>query len=162
MADLANEKYGAAAQKVLIPRVLNKIKNFMKENNLDEASLIGNEIKPLLNSIDELLGQAKLRADSAIISIFHNLKIATEDLGSKPSEESQIDEQYGVGSLINEIIDESKDSPKIFVIDLPEADVARSFCADIIDKVMICVVQSIMLFISSSVRMSSIIDNSLC
>ncbi|MGA9151568.1 MAG: hypothetical protein WBZ36_13405, partial [Candidatus Nitrosopolaris sp.] len=34
-----------------------------------------------------------------------------------------------------EILNESADSPKIFVINLPEADVARYFCAEIIDRV---------------------------
>ena len=31
LADLTNEKFGAAGQKVLIPAVVNMIKNFMKE-----------------------------------------------------------------------------------------------------------------------------------
>ena len=42
---------------------------------------------------------------------------------------------YDTTKLINEILNESADSPKLFVINLPEADVARYFCAEIIDRI---------------------------
>ena len=32
-------------------------------------------------------------------------------------------------------MNDSKDSPRIFVINLPEADTARTFCAEIINRV---------------------------
>jgi hypothetical protein len=38
LAELTNEKFGAAAQKVLIPAVVNMIKTFMKEKKLNEDS----------------------------------------------------------------------------------------------------------------------------
>jgi hypothetical protein len=74
LADLTNEKFGAAGQKVLIPAVVNMIKNFMKERGLNEDSLMDTETKALINSILGRLSQAKLRADAAIISIFTNLQ----------------------------------------------------------------------------------------
>src|SRR5215831_12389305 len=70
LADLTNEKFGAAGQKVLIPAVVNLIKKFMKERRLNEDSLMGSETKPLIKSILDLLSTAKLRADAAILSIF--------------------------------------------------------------------------------------------
>jgi hypothetical protein len=51
---------------------------------------------------------------------------STKDLGPK---------KYNIDNLLSEIMDESENSPKIFVIDLPEADTARIFCADVINKV---------------------------
>jgi len=38
LADITNEKFGAAGQKILIPAVVNMIKKFMKEKKLKEDS----------------------------------------------------------------------------------------------------------------------------
>jgi DNA helicase HerA-like ATPase len=42
---------------------------------------------------------------------------------------------YDTTKLVNEILDETIDSPKLFVINLPEADTARYFCSEIISRV---------------------------
>ncbi len=131
LAELTNEKFGAAAQKVLIPAVVNMIKKFMKEKKLNEDSLMGADTIPLIKSIMDRLSQAKLRADAAILSIFTNLQLAVDDL----SPELVDDDTYDTTKLVSEILNESADSPKLFVINLPEADVARYFCAEIIDRV---------------------------
>jgi uncharacterized protein len=131
LADLTNEKFGAAGQKVLIPAVVNMIKKFMKERRLNEDSLMGSETKPLIKSILDLLSTAKLRADAAILSIFNNLLLALEDI----SPQTVIDDAYDTTKLVNEILDKTTDSPKLFVINLPEADVARYFCSEIIDRI---------------------------
>ena len=131
LAELTNEKFGAAAQKVLIPAVVNMIKKFMKEKKLNEESLMNAETQPLIKSIMDRLSQAKLRADAAILSIFTNLQLALDDI----SPETVDDDTYDTTKLVNEILNESADSPKLFVINLPEADVARYFCAEIIDRV---------------------------
>jgi hypothetical protein len=130
LADLTNEKFGAAGQKVLIPAVVNMIKHFMREKKLNEDSLMGTEIKPLIKSIQDRLSAAKLRADAAILSIFNNLLLALEDISPQAD-----DDTYSTTNLVNEILDESALSPKLFVINLPEADVARYFCAEIIDRI---------------------------
>ena len=44
-------------------------------------------------------------------------------------------EHYDTLKLVNEILDNSENSPKLFVINLPEADVARYFCAEIINRI---------------------------
>src|SRR5439155_24638862 len=64
LAELTNEKFGAAGQKVLIPAVVNMIKQFMKEKKLNEDSLMGPETNPLIKSILDRLSAAKLRADA--------------------------------------------------------------------------------------------------
>jgi DNA helicase HerA-like ATPase len=134
LAELTNEKFGAAAQKVLIPAVVDMIKKFMKEKKLNEDSLMSAETIPLIKSIMDRLSQAKLRADAALLSIFANLQLALE--GLSPQNDGNDDESgYDTTKLVNEILNESADSPKLFVINLPEADVARYFCAEIIDRV---------------------------
>jgi uncharacterized protein len=131
LADLTNEKFGAAGQKVLIPAVVNLIKKFMKEGRLNEDSLMGSDTKPLIKSILDLLSTAKLRADAAILSIFNNLLLALEDI----SPQTVNDDVYDTTKLVNEILDKSTESPKLFVINLHEADVARYFCSEIFDRI---------------------------
>jgi hypothetical protein len=106
LADLTNEKFGAAGQKVLIPAVVNLIKKFMKERRLNEDSLMGSETKPLIKSILDLLSTAKLRADAAILSIFNNLLLALEDI----SPQTVNDDVYDTTKLVNEILDKSTDA----------------------------------------------------
>ena len=85
LAELTNEKFGAAGQKVLIPAVVNMIKKFMKEKKLNEDSLMGVEAAPLIKSILDRLSAAKLRADAAILAIFNNLLLAIGQFGLWPS-----------------------------------------------------------------------------
>jgi uncharacterized protein len=130
LADLAGEKYGAAAQKILIPTVAGMIRKFMVDNNIeDESTAIGKEIMPLIESVEGLLAAAKLRQDAALISIFNNLKLVLDN----PTQRDFGD--YNSTRLVGEIMNDSKDSPRIFVINLPEADTARTFCAEIINRV---------------------------
>ena len=139
LADLTNEKFGAAGQKVLIPAFVIMIKNFMKEKELNEESLMDSETIPLIKSITDRLSQAKLRADAQILSIFANLQVALEEPSPQEedgrSDNNSDSSSYETTKLINEILKESPDSPKLFVINLPEADVARYFCAEIIDRI---------------------------
>jgi uncharacterized protein DUF87 len=56
LGDLAGEKYGAAAQKILIPTIAGMIRKFMVDNNIeDESTAIGKEIMPLIESVERLL-----------------------------------------------------------------------------------------------------------
>jgi hypothetical protein len=99
LAELTNEKFGAAAQKVLIPAVVNMIKTFMKEKKLNEDSLMNAETIPLIKSIMDRLSQAKLRADAALLSIFINLQLALDDLSPKTAD----DDIYDTTKLVNEM-----------------------------------------------------------
>jgi uncharacterized protein len=144
LADLTNEKFGAAGQKVLIPAVVGMIKGFMKENGLNEDSLMDSRTKPLIVSILDRLSKAKLRTDATILSIFTNLQLALDesssstgkkDDGSDSDGDSTDSIAYDTAKLVNEILKDDSGSPKLFVINLPEADVARYFCAEIIDRV---------------------------
>lgn len=136
LADLTNEKFGAASQKMLIPSVVNMIRNFMIEKKLNEDSLMGSEVLTLINSVEGLLAKAKLRADAQLLTIFANLRVGLELLsqtaGSQDSDSSRI---YDTAKLVNEILDRENDSPKLFVINLPDAEVARYFCSEIINRI---------------------------
>jgi DNA helicase HerA-like ATPase len=133
IAELANEKYGVAAQKVLIPPIVNMIRTFMNERGFDDDSIITEEIIPLVNKVNEMLTQTKLRADSALLNIFKNLELILKYSPKMSTDDKK--EQYTLQTLVNEMLSQDKNSPRLFVIDLPEADMARVFCAKVINEV---------------------------
>lgn len=133
LADLTNEKFGAASQKILIPTVVNMIRRFMTEKLLTEESLMGGEVLPLIDSIDEMLSKAKLRADAQLLTIFANLRIGLEQAGDDTDPDSF--RTYDTANLVNEILDRDAASPKLFVINLPDAEVARYFCSEVINRI---------------------------
>ena len=136
LADLTNEKFGAASQKVLIPSVVNMIRKFMTENKLTEDSLMGPEVLPLIASVEGLLAKAKLRADAQLLTIFANLRVGLELLSQKvESQDADSMRIYDTAKLVNEILDRENTSPKLFVINLPDAEVARYFCSEIINRI---------------------------
>jgi len=105
----------------------------MKEKGLDDDSAISDDIIPVLNRINEMLAQTKLRADSALLNIFKNLELVLKYSLKKDIEEKK--ELYTLQSLVNEILNQDKNAPRLFVIDLPEADMARILCAEVINEV---------------------------
>ena len=136
LADLTNEKFGAASQKVLIPSVVNLIRKFMIENKLNEDSLMGPEVLPLIASIEELLSKAKLRADAQLLTIFANLRVGLELLSQTgENQDAESSKIYDTAKLVSEILDRENASPKLFVINLPDAEVARYFCSEIINRI---------------------------
>lgn len=129
LSGLLEEKYGASAQKVIVPAVMAKIKGFLERNGIDEGSRIGAEAEPLLCEIDQLIGKAKLRDDAAIKTVFHNLKVVIGEGGEEAKD------GYTIRNLTSEIMDTREGAPKVFVINLPEVEAARILCADLISEV---------------------------
>lgn len=133
LADLTNEKFGASNQKILIPRIVEMIKKFMLEHKLTEESTFDLTTMPMVDKIMTYLGEFKLASNAAIFVLFYNLDKVLKNIET----DNQISEQqnYDTIKLVNEILGNKKDSPKIFVINLPEADTARYFCAEVISRV---------------------------
>ena len=101
LADLTNEKFGAASQKILISNVVNMIRKFMIENKLNEDSLMGSEVLPLITSIEGFLATAKLRADSQLLTIFANLRVGLELVSQmKDSLDADSPRMYDTAKLV--------------------------------------------------------------
>ena len=132
VSELTNDRYQASSQKVLIPPIIDMINEFMAIRDLDETSQMGNEITTLLKSINDYLQRAELRTNATLSSIFKNLQLALERDSKK---EKKPDDKFDVVNLISELMQDSVDSPRLFVINLPEAEVARTFCANVINAV---------------------------
>lgn len=133
IAELTNDRYQASAQKMLLPTIVGIIRQFMKQANLKEDSIIGIEMESSLKTINEIFSQTKLRVDSQLLNIFKNLELSLKYTSQEAAQTK--DDSYSLPLLRDEILSTDQNSPRIFVIDLPEADIARSFCADLINKI---------------------------
>jgi uncharacterized protein len=156
IGELTEDRYGAPTR-ILIPGILDVVRDFMRENRLDENSQIDANTMQLIRSVNDNYienNRVKLSAGSLIRAIFANLQVRVEHIirrqqqqhdSSLTTDISNNDNDddnnsttinYDASTLVDEIMDTNDNSPKVFVINLPEADIiARTFCADIIDRV---------------------------
>ncbi|MEM2760767.1 MAG: ATP-binding protein [Nitrososphaerales archaeon] len=127
LTDIVNDRYAGGQQKMIVPSLIGIVKEFMRANKLEEDSVIDEKARPLLSRINGVIADLNLRAGSTLLTLFKSLSVAIEN----PVVEK--DGKYNVKNLVNEIVDEN--SAKLFVINLTEADIARYFCSDIINRV---------------------------
>ncbi|MDA4133417.1 MAG: ATPase, partial [Thaumarchaeota archaeon] len=123
-----NDKYGAVNQKLLVPEVINRIKVFMTDEKLTPDSKFDSKTEKLISRVSPLIED--LPITSSLKKTFENLhkvlETATpeEEIGKSPWE-----------TLPDEILSTEKDSPRVFVINLPEAEDARAQTADVINRI---------------------------
>jgi hypothetical protein len=123
-----NDKYGAVQQKILVPLVISRIKDFMSKEGLTSESRFDSKTKKLISQIETLT--ADLPANSQLKKTFDGLsKVVEEAAPAEALAKSPWD------ALPDEIMSAEKDSPRVFVINLPEAEDARAQTADVINQV---------------------------
>ncbi len=120
------DRYGAVQQKLLIPQVINKIKAFMAKEGLTAESRFDAKTAQLTSQVEPLL--AGLRENSSLKSTFDSLKKVVDEGGAEA-------EKSAWETLPDEILSTDKDSPRVFVLNLPEAEDARAQTADLINQV---------------------------
>jgi hypothetical protein len=123
-----NDKYGAVQQKILVPVVINRIKDFMSKEGLTQESRFDSKTKKLISQIESLI--VDLPANSQLKKTFDGLGKVVEE--ATPEEEVT---KSPWETLPGEILSDAKDSPRVFVINLPEAEDARAQTADVINQV---------------------------
>jgi len=122
------DKYGAVQQKILIPEVLNRIKAFTAKEGLTKESTFNSKTVKLISQVETLI--ADLPATSQLKKTFDGLR--------KVVEEGTPQEELGKSiwdTLPDEILSTEKGSPRVFVINVPEAEDARAQTADVINKI---------------------------
>lgn len=129
LSNTLNEKYGPVQQKILVPQVVDIIKKFLRENNLELEAGFGPKTTELIGRIQPLL--ADLPANSALKKAFDSLSKVVESIPEVPEEE----EGYTWSKMADEILSTTKGSPRIFVVNLPEAEDARLETANVINEV---------------------------
>ena len=123
-----NDRYGAVQQKILVPQVIETIKQFMRENRLDVETRFDSRTSELLTKLQPLL--ADLDNRSSLKKTFDSVATVVEL--TKDVEE---EEGYTWGKLADEILSTSRDSPRVFIVNLPEAEDARLETANVINEV---------------------------
>ena len=129
LSNTLNEKYGPVQQKILVPQVVDIIKQFLRENRLELETRFGPKTSELIAKIQPLL--ADLPANSALKKAFDSLAKVVDAIPETPEEE----EGYSWNKLADEILSTAKDSPRVFVVNLPEAEDARLETANVINEV---------------------------
>jgi DNA helicase HerA-like ATPase len=129
LSNTLNEKYGAVQQKILVPQVVDIIKQFLRENKLELEARFGPKTREMIDKTQPLL--ADLPANSALKKTFDSLAKVVDSIPETPEEETG----YSWNMLADEILSTSKDSPRVFVVNLPEAEDARLETANVINEV---------------------------
>jgi hypothetical protein len=151
LGGLAEEKYGSASVKPLIPAIAKMVENFMRKNSLTKESLLDEITLELISDIETLMVRAEIQSNSQLVKFIGSVKAAIEQ--ESREEDKPVEEAYVLPILISEIMkpvsntaSSSKDngidrnsidnsSPRVFVLNLPEADDARFLAADLINGV---------------------------
>ena len=123
-----NDKYGAVQQKILVPQVIETIKQFLRENRLDIETRFDSRTSELLRKLQPLLVDLDNR--SSLKKTFDSVATVVELTGDAEEEEG-----YTWNKLAEEILSTDKASPRVFVVNLPEAEDARLETANVINEV---------------------------
>jgi len=129
LSNTLNDRYGAVQQKILVPQVVEAIEQFLRENNLDLETRFSSKTSELIAKIRPLL--ADLDNRSSLKKTFDSLATVVESMPDTSAEP----EGYTWSRLADEILSTSKSSPKVFVVNLPEAEDARLETANVINEV---------------------------
>ena len=128
LTNTLNDKYGAVQQKIYVPQVITQIKQFMHDEGFSADTRFNAKTAKLITQIQSLIGD--LPATSSLKKSFDALAKVIE--ATVPEDEL---EKSPWETLPDEILSAEKGSPRVFVINLPEAEDARAQTADVISKV---------------------------
>jgi len=106
------DKYTAISQKPLLYTFLSKLDNFMRERKLTVDDIIDDSINNLLDEIENLGKDAHLKENSSLFTFISGIR-AYISLGIRETED------YDIENLAIEILDSSRDSPRLFILELP-------------------------------------------
>jgi Helicase HerA, central domain len=129
LSNTLNDRYGTVQQKILVPQVVETINQFLKHNKLDLETRFDSRTSELIGKIQPLL--ADLDNRSSLKKTFDSLATVVASIPDV-SEET---EGYTWNRLAEEILSTAKDSPRVFVVNLPEAEDARLETANVINEV---------------------------
>src|SRR5712692_3790477 len=129
LSNTLNDRYGAVQQKIVVPQVVETIKQFLRENKFELEARFSPKTKELIERIQPLL--ADLGANSSLKKTFDSLATVVASIPETPEEE----EGYTWSKLADEILSLSRDSPRVFVVNLPEAEDARLETSNVVNEV---------------------------
>jgi hypothetical protein len=129
LSNTLNDRYGAVQQKILVPQVVETIKQFLRQNGLELETRFGAKTSELIAKIQPLLVDLDNR--SSLKKTFDSLATVVQSI----PESSDESDGYTWSNLAEEILSTDKKSPRVFVVNLPEAEDARLETANVINEV---------------------------
>jgi uncharacterized protein len=129
LSNTLNDKYGAVQQKIVVPQVVQTIKGFLRDNHLDGEARFDHRAVDLIAKIQPFLSD--LGTNSSLKKTFDTLSRVVEAIPESPEEE----EGYSWSQLADDILSTEAGSPRVFVVNLPEAEDARLETANVITDV---------------------------
>ena len=129
LTNTLNDRYGAVQQKILVPQVVETIKQFLRENKIELEARFSAKTSELITKIQPLISD--LGTNSSLKKTFDSLATVVASI----PEASETEGGYTWSTLADEILSLDKDSPRVFVVNLPEAEDARLETANVINEV---------------------------
>ncbi|MBI3841136.1 MAG: ATP-binding protein [Thaumarchaeota archaeon] len=129
LSNTLNDRYGAVQQKILVPQVVETIKLFLRENGLELETRFDPRTRDLIAKIQPLL--ADLDNRSSLKKTFDSLGTVVDAIPASSSEP----EGYTWSRMADDILSADKGSPRVFVVNLPEAEDARLETANVINEI---------------------------
>ncbi|MDT7861918.1 MAG: ATP-binding protein [Saccharolobus sp.] len=122
------DKYTAISQKPLLYTFLSKLDNFMRDRKLTSDDIVDESINQLLDEIETMGREAHLKDNSSLFTFIAGIR-SYISLGIQETED------YDIEKLSIEILDPSENSPRLFIIELPNLEEGRQVVASIINQV---------------------------
>lgn len=127
LAQTASEKFNANQQASIY--VIDRINAFLKDSEKNEEDLVDKEILPLISEILEYFKRSGVRTNTTLYGLISAMQERMHQDVGEPEELG-----YSLETLVSELLDESKESARLFVID-EEIETSRDIAARIIDDV---------------------------
>ncbi|BCU68567.1 ATPase [Sulfolobales archaeon HS-7] len=121
------DKYTAIAQKPLFKLMLSKLDRYMRDRNLSKEDLIDSELRSLLDEVEEIAQESKLRENSSLFTFISGIR------GYINIEHEEDNKVYDVESLVLDILDGKE---KLFVIESPNSSDIRTIASQVINSII--------------------------
>jgi hypothetical protein len=126
-ANTASDKFNANQQASIYTN--DRITTYLKDAGKSEEDLVDKEVLPILDEILEYFSKAGVRQNATVFGLVKGLQ---ERLNQDVAEPEELG--YSLETLVKELLDDSSNSPRLFVID-EEIEAARDIATRIIDDV---------------------------
>ena len=127
LSQTASEKFNANQQASIY--VIDRINAFLKDSEKSEEDLVDKEILPLTSEILEYFKRSGVRTNTTLYGLIMAMQERMQQDVGEPEELG-----YSLETLVSELLDESSESPRLFVID-EEIETSRDIAARVIDDV---------------------------
>jgi uncharacterized protein len=126
-ANTVSDKFNANQQASIYAN--DRITTFLRDSGESEEDVVDREVLPILDEILEYFSKAGVKQNSTVFGLVKGLQ---ERLNQDISEPEELG--YSLETLVKELLDDSSNSPRLFIID-EEIEASRDIATRIVDDV---------------------------